>query len=181
MEDKTKQIRDIELLKEPFLTKVKKWLKEVTPLGVFIVETWRSEERQKEIVKSWASKVSHSNHQDWMAVDIWFTDDQTTKEKEAELYPKKFERWRKVADIAKKYWIEWWYDLWAKDWFIDLPHFQNSNLPIIKLKMTELETKQLNALVALISATWIVTWSVDLKNKLAEMNKYLREEITKYS
>lgn len=49
------------------------------------------------------------------------------------------------------------------------------------IKMTELETKQLNALVSLISATWIVTWSVDLKNKLAEMNKYLREEITKYS
>ena len=172
--------RDIALLKEPFKTKVVWWLKEVAPLWVFIVEWFRSEERQAALFKSWASKIKHSNHQDWMAVDIWFEDDITTPEIERDLYPK-FERWRKVADIAKKHWIEWWYDLWAKDWFIDLPHFQNSNLPTIKLKMTELETKQLNALVALISATWIVTWSADLKNKLAEMNKYLREEITKYS
>jgi hypothetical protein len=44
--------KDTNLLKEPFKTKVGKWLKEVSPLGVFIVEAWRSEERQKELINT---------------------------------------------------------------------------------------------------------------------------------
>ena len=167
--------KDTNLLKEPFKTKVVKWLKEVSPLGVFIVEAWRSEERQKELINTWASKVTHSNHQDWMAVDIWFTDDQTTKEKETELYPKNFERWRKIADIAKKYWIEWGYDLWK--W--DMPHFQNNNLPVNINYMTEIEKKQIDALIALNSASWHVVSSMEFKKKIEDMNTYLRTLVNK--
>jgi hypothetical protein len=85
---------------------------------IFVTETWRSEERQKELISLWLSKVARSNHQDWLAIDIWFF--------WSELYPSDFSKWRKVADIAKKYWIDWWFDLWK--W--DKPHFQESWKPL---------------------------------------------------
>lgn len=85
---------------------------------IFIVESWRSDERQKELIAKWLSKIARSNHQDGLAIDIAFLG--------KELYPKDYNKWRKVADVAKDCGIEWGYDLW--NW--DRPHFQNSNLPI---------------------------------------------------
>lgn len=122
---KTKASRDIKLLTPSFKIKVEKWISEVNKWWeiIFLTETWRSEERQKELRKLWLSKVKRSNHQDGLAVDIWF--------RWAELYPKDYAIWRKVADIAKKYGIDWWYDLWK--W--DKPHFQDNWLPITNIPM----------------------------------------------
>lgn len=39
-----------------------------------------------------------------------------------ELYPKDIYKWREIWEIAKKYWIDWWYDLWKTD----KPHFQDN-------------------------------------------------------
>lgn len=117
--------RDISKLNPKFSSSVKAWLN-ANP-EIFLVEGWRSEERQKELIAKGLSKVKHSNHQDGLAVDIGFRDDPSTHQKETELYPQDMKRWRKVADSAKKYGIDWGYDLWS--W--DMPHFQISNQTIM--------------------------------------------------
>ena len=124
---KTTAYRSIDKLNPTFRAKVEKWILEVNKGWeiVFLTETWRSVKRQQELISLWLSKVKRSNHQDWLAVDIGFRPPY-------ELYPSDIKVWRKVADIAKKYWIDWWYDLWK--W--DRPHFQNSSLPLITLPMT---------------------------------------------
>ena len=61
-----------------------------------------------------------------LAIDIWFTWN--------ELYPSDYQKWRKIADIAKKYGIDWWYDLWK--W--DKPHFQDSWKPILEANFSKM-------------------------------------------
>ncbi len=39
-----------------------------------------------------------------------------------ELYPNDIYLWKEISEIAKKYWIDWWYDLWKTD----KPHFQDN-------------------------------------------------------
>lgn len=124
---KTTAYRGLDKLNPTFRAKVEKFLAEVNKTSqiIFITESWRSEERQAELVKAWLSKVKRSNHQDWLAVDIWFYWSQ--------LYPSDMATWRKVADIGKKYWIDWGFDLWK--W--DKPHFQDNPkiLPLINDNM----------------------------------------------
>ena len=79
---------------------------------IFITESWRSEERQKELLSLWLSKVKHSKHQDWLAIDIAFY--------WIELYPADISKWNKVYAIAKKYWINSWFIMWK--W--DKPHLE---------------------------------------------------------
>lgn len=86
---------------------------------IFVTESWRSEERQKELVAAKLSYVKRSNHQDGLAVDIGFNG--------PDLYPADMKRWRNVADVAKKHGIDWGFDLW--NW--DKPHFQNGKQPVI--------------------------------------------------
>jgi hypothetical protein len=123
---KTKSYRLTDKLNSWFKEKVEKWIAEVNKDSevIFLTETWRSVERQRELVKLWLSKVKRSNHQDWLAVDVWFRPP-------SELYPKDDNMWRKVADIAKKYQIDWWYDLWK--W--DKPHFQDNWIPLKNIPM----------------------------------------------
>jgi len=118
---KTRPYKLLDKLSKPFQEKVKKWFSEVNKDSevIFVTETWRSEERQKELVRLWLSKVARSNHQDGRAVDIWF--------RGKELYPTNDKLWRRVADIAKKYGIDWWFDLWK--W--DKPHFQDNWIPLM--------------------------------------------------
>ena len=101
-------------------------MKEVAQVGIkiFVTETWRSDERQKYLKGLGLSKVTRSMHQDWLAIDIAF--DLKTY---GTIYPTDFKLWRKVADIGKKYWLDWWYDLWKRD----KPHFQDNPkiLPLI--------------------------------------------------
>ena len=116
--------RDIEKLNPVFKEKVKLFLNEVNKDKevIFIVEATRSEARQRELVANGLSWVKYSNHQDGLAIDIWF--------RWKYLYPENMKTWRQIADIGKKYWIDWGFDLWA----IDKPHFQNNwkvSTPII--------------------------------------------------
>ena len=100
-------------------TRVEAWLNAIHNL-VFITESWRSKERQQALyaqgrTKPWAivTWTLDSAHCRWEAVDIafnWWA-----------LYPSNLDVWREVADVAKKYWIDWWYDLWKRD----MPHFQD--------------------------------------------------------
>lgn len=126
---KTTAYRSLDKLTPIFRAKVEKFIAEsnkFTPT-IFITESWRTQERQNELLIAWLSQVRHSNHQDGLAIDIWFF--------WSELYPEDFSKWRKVADIAKKYGIDWWYDLWR--W--DKPHFQDNGkiLPVILTNMAK--------------------------------------------
>ena len=125
---KTTSYRWIDKLETNFRKKVEWFLAEVNKTWqvIFLTETWRSEERQSELLKAWLSQVKHSNHQDWLAIDIWFFG--------TELYPSDFQKWRKVADIAKKYWIDWGYDLWQ--W--DKPHFQDNWKSILQVNFSKM-------------------------------------------
>ncbi len=118
---KTTAYRGLDKLEKNFSVKVALFLSEVNKEKkiIFITETWRSEDRQKELVINGLSQVKHSNHQDGLAVDIAFIGDA--------LYPTDDKIWRSVADIAKKHGIDWGYDLWK--W--DKPHFQDNGRPII--------------------------------------------------
>lgn len=109
--------RDLSKLEAWFKRKVNFFLTECKKawFNIFVVEWWRNEERQKELIKTGASQLKRSMHQDWLAIDIWFLG--------KELYPKDYWIWRKVADIAKQSGIVWWFDLWR--W--DKPHFQNDS------------------------------------------------------
>jgi len=113
---KTTAYRWLDKLTPQFKIKVEKFIQEVNKNWkiIFITESWRTQERQNELLKWWFSQVKHSNHQDWLAIDIWFFG--------RELYPSDFSKWRKVWDIAKKYQIDWGWDLW--EW--DKPHFQDN-------------------------------------------------------
>jgi len=119
------QDRNVEHLKEPFKTKVKMFLKEVGD-KIFITEWLRTAERQAELYAKWrtikwpkVTWVKHSNHQDWIAIDIAFMGDS--------LYPIDIKQWKTIAKIASSYWIDWWYDLWS----IDKPHFQDNGKPLV--------------------------------------------------
>lgn len=117
---KTTAYRGLDKLNPSFKAKVEKFLAEVnkTAKVIFITETWRSDERQAELLKAGLSQVKRSNHQDGLAVDIAFVG--------ASLYPEDQKVWRSVADIGKKFGIDWGYDLWK--W--DKPHFQDNGKPI---------------------------------------------------
>ncbi len=117
----TKAYRWLDKLEPSFKKKVEKFMAKVND-KVFITETWRSEDRQRELIESGASKTSRSNHQDWLAIDIAFLG--------SELYPSNHRRWEDIAIVAKQYWMDWWYDLWAHLGFVDKPHFQDNWVPL---------------------------------------------------
>lgn len=123
--------RNLDKLNPKFREKVELWLKEVWD-EIFISESWRSQKRQQELYAQWRTtpwniitRTLTSNHTKGVAVDIAFVWN--------ELYPTNFDRWRNIADVAKKYGIDWWYDLWSRD----KPHFQDNFIYSNKNKMTK--------------------------------------------
>lgn len=90
---KTTAYRKLDKLTPEFREKVEKFLKACPQ--VFITESWRSEERQAELVKAKLSFVKRSNHQDGLAIDIAFNG--------PELYPADINKWFTVATVAKTY------------------------------------------------------------------------------
>lgn len=118
---KTTTYRSLDKLTPSFREKVTNFLKGVNNGMdvIFVTESWRSEERQKELLKAGLSRVTRSNHQDGLAIDIGFY--------WPELYPSDMRKWRQVADVAKKCGIDWGFDLWS--W--DKPHFQDNWRPIL--------------------------------------------------
>lgn len=132
--------RDLSKLDANFKAKVDLFLKEVEPMGVFVTEAWRSEERQKYLISKGLSKTKISQHQLGLAIDIAFRDDPRTKQVEKELYPEDYEHWYEVFNVARKYEIDWGFDLWR--W--DKPHFQDNGkiLQLNNLSMLSEETQE---------------------------------------
>lgn len=124
---KTKAYRGLDKLAPAFRKKVELFLAACPE--IFVTESWRSGERQTELVKLKLSFVKRSNHQDGLAIDIGFDG--------PDLYPVDQAKWRKVADVAKKYGIDWGFDLW--NW--DKPHFQDNGLPLLLTPEKTMTTK----------------------------------------
>ena len=137
-----KSNRDIEKLDPLFKKKVQEFLTDVNHDKeiIFITEWWRSQERQDELyaqgrttpwnIVTW---VKVSDHQKWLCIDIafhWGT-----------LYPTDPKVWQKVANLAKKYHIDWGYDLWE----VDKPHFQDNTLNPNYKSMTEISSNNAKA------------------------------------
>ena len=84
-------------------------------LQIFITEGYRSQERQNYLYEQGRSRAGNiitwtlrSMHTKGLAIDIAYRGGQ--------LYPNTDDpRWRQVADIFKKYGIDWGYDLWKVD------------------------------------------------------------------
>ena len=111
--------KDINELEDNFKLKVIDFMKEVWE-EIFITETYRSQKRQDSLyasgrTRSWPvlTYTRKSNHTWRKAIDIAFY--------WRELYPKDHSRWVEIWQIANKYWIDWWFDLW---WW-DKGHFQD--------------------------------------------------------
>lgn len=112
--------RWLDKLNPRFRKKVELFLKEVWN-KIFITESWRSQERQNYLYSLWrtipwktVTWTKNSEHTKWLAIDIAFN--------WKELYPKDIYLWKEISEIAKKYGIDWWYDLWKTD----KPHFQDN-------------------------------------------------------
>jgi hypothetical protein len=119
--------RDISKLPEPFQTKVRMFLGRCPQ--IFVTEALRSAELQNWYYKNKPGSTTKdgynnlSQHQKGLAIDIAFHG--------AELYPKNFQAWREVANIAKDCGLDWGYDLWYLKYnFDDKPHFQDNGQPI---------------------------------------------------
>jgi len=116
--------KSINALEWNFKVKVKAFMSDSrVKKTIFLTETLRSADRQKELRAKWLSKVKRSKHQDWLAFDVAFYG--------YALYPSNMAQWREIADIAKEYKIDWGYDLWNRD----KPHFQDNGKTYIKKKM----------------------------------------------
>ena len=115
-----KTYRWLDKLHPRFRKKVELFLKEVWD-KVFITESFRLQERQNFLYSLWRTKkwkkvtwTLKSNHTKWLAIDIAF--------KWKKLYPSDIYSWKEISEVAKKYWIDWGYDLWKTD----KPHFQDN-------------------------------------------------------
>ena len=101
--------RELDKLKPSFKEKVEMFLEEAGD-RVFITEAWRSDERQAELyargrtapwnIITW---TLNSKHQDWEAIDIAFFG--------KSLYPSDEYKWKEIAEIAERFWLDWWQDL----------------------------------------------------------------------
>ncbi|WP_069999455.1 M15 family metallopeptidase [Cellulosilyticum sp. I15G10I2] len=93
-------------------------------LNIGISETWRSEERQKEMIKSGASKITRSKHMDGLAFDFY-------NNQVGNLYPDDI--MRKCGAIGKKLGLYWGGDFKG---FYDSCHLENNN-PVGTIKAVD--------------------------------------------
>ena len=177
---------------------------------IFITEWYRSQARQDYLYSLWRTTswnvvtwVKKSIHTLGKAIDIAFRDDKRTKEIEKDLYPSDFEKWREIADVAKKYWIDWLYNLKK----IDMPHFQDNWQPLEEVevenpkyitilqqkyinKWTEtilktfegnntLSEKEIKALCEIVSQRILEKVEKDMNEKLKAATKYILKKLEK--
>lgn len=112
--------KDLNELNPKFREKVELFLKEVWD-KIRVTEGYRSQKRQswlydqgrnrKGKIVTWTRKSKHIQR---IAIDICF--------RWRDPYPRDINKWREIAKVAKKYEIDWLYDLYGKD----MPHFQDN-------------------------------------------------------
>lgn len=170
-------IRDIDRLDADFAFKVRNFLGDarIKELGVFITESFRTQERQIDLYQQGRSKPwnivtwvdwvqDKSEHQIWKAIDIAFHWE--------ELYPADFAIWREVWDLAKVYWIAWGYDLWGKD----KPHFQDDWTIPAQKELEEYKWLTLQEKIKKLSERPITYQWLSLKDKIARLKARFKKK-----
>lgn len=125
----------------------------IKELGVILDEWLRTTKRQQELYKQGRTKpwsiVTNcdgirykSNHQHWLAFDIFFLNSNWWAS-----WSRPFEVWREVGNIANTYGIDWGYDIWQAD----KPHFQDN---FKKNNMSKKNKKTVDAVIAINSLAW---------------------------
>ena len=148
----TKADRDLDKLNSVFKHLVLNFIEHAKYEGydIFVTEGYRTQERQEYLYSLGRTRPGNivtwikngSIHQKGKAIDIAFNG--------KELYPKDYQTWRRVADIAKEHGLDWGYDLWG----LDKPHFQisdkipNNNSLDFKKYIMEITPSQKYALTA---------------------------------
>lgn len=179
-----KTCRDLNKLDWQFKLKVEAFLddKDCKRLWVFITESYRSKERQQYLFNSWRIRkwpiltwTLNSMHCKWLAIDIacnvpW------------KLYPKNIKWWNSVYAVAEKYNIR---SLYKTHW-VDKPHLEDNwealePDDIYKTNQKQMEDlrkqfgdNQLDTAILVNSNLWKSTDNPELKEKLQQMNEYLR-------
>lgn len=111
-------VTDTALLVPAFKSQVILFLEDCKKQGIklYIIETWRTPERQDSLKKKGRSTLSggHSKHQHCLAIDVVPLEGKKFKWKDKKL-------WSRIGKIGKKYGLGW-----GGDWknFVDYPHFE---------------------------------------------------------
>lgn len=178
--------KSIDALSEPAKTRIRKFIEArntTDNIKIWVTETMRTIEQQKEYVKSWVSKTMNSNHLSGKAIDIFFNlpgDIYLSKRKDWDVI------WRSLCALANKFWlVNGYYDL---NWWFDKPHFQIWEVQkpegqitswyLVAKEYKEVSEEELNA------AKRSIEWNSNLwkfvdpetKDKLFQMNTYLRNK-----
>ncbi|MDD5770408.1 MAG: M15 family metallopeptidase [Candidatus Gracilibacteria bacterium] len=118
--------KGLDKLNPRFKEKVELFLKDVGD-KIIITESWRSQERQNYLYSlgrttpgKTVTWTKDSEHTKGLAIDIAFNG--------KELYPNDIYLWKEISEIAKKYQIDWGYDLWKTD----KPHFQDNGKELVE-------------------------------------------------
>lgn len=135
-------------------------------------------------VSNWLDIKNMNPYCLWIEVNsdwITFTDEQRIATKEL------------IRDMMRRYTIPWYNvlrhkdiaplrknDIWDSFWNNQYQSWFKYQDSLTLNNMTELEVKTINAIIAVNSAAWLVAWDLELKGKLEEMNKYLRELLIKF-
>lgn len=187
-----KQNKDLNALKEPARTRIKNFIDDWNSkdnIKIWVTETLRTIEQQREYVKTWASKTMNSNHLNWNAIDIFFNlpwDIYLSKRKDWDTI------WRSLCATANKHGlVNWFYDL---NWWFDKPHFQIWEVQKPEWKMTPWYSKAVNyrdiskeEIEAWINAEkynwilWNATSDLNLRRKLEEINTLIRSKNYKWN
>jgi hypothetical protein len=117
--------KDLNELNPEFRKKVDLFLKEVWD-KIRVTEWYRSQERQnwlhdqgrkrKGKIVTWTRSSKHTQR---IAIDICF--------RWKNPYPNDVNKWKEIAKVAKKYEIDWLYDLQGRD----MPHFQDNGKKLV--------------------------------------------------
>lgn len=120
----TEVITSLDLLKEPFRSKARGLLADLTERRTFFVvtETLRTYGRQELLVKEGKSRTMRSNHLVGKAMDVAPVTLFEEEEVKSLTWDKNFPAWRVLKILAEKWDIEW-----GGNWqgFPDFPHLED--------------------------------------------------------
>jgi peptidoglycan L-alanyl-D-glutamate endopeptidase CwlK len=111
------------LLEPAFCAKVRMFLAELVRrrIPVVVIETWRSPERQADLVEQGKSQTLDSKHLHGLAIDIAPVREYVDGKVKSLIWDTRHPAWKEIAEVAKGYGIAW-----GGDWesFPDYVHFE---------------------------------------------------------
>jgi len=177
--------RSLDELEPRFRFKVTAFLADtrIKELWVAISCTWRTQDEQDALyeqgrstpgaIVTWTRDSEHLIPS--TAIDIFCADTKLW------LYPKDHKWWQEVYDIARVFWIKSLYQTFKVDrpHLSDIRHRPPQTYINLNKNMDQINKSQLEALLALNSATYHLTDDSELQDQLHKMNDYIRWKLAK--